>query len=169
MPEADLSFTITTIIALIALVSPILVALINNAHHSKIRKMELQKQMEQKQFDTYYSDKEKAYSEFAHYAGTLVAKIDYADSYSDLYSSIHKVLLLCDQENKQLLTDFINHLNPVLIGKSDTTQEWEEAYLVKLSALTVALNNELRSTANAISELYRPCTILRSLMRKFHK
>lgn len=169
MPEVELSLTITSIIALIALVSPILVALINNAHHSKIRKMELQKQMEQKQFDTYYSDKAKAYSEFAHYAGALVAKIEYADSYSDLYSSIHKVLLMCSEENKQILADFINHLNPVLIGKSHITQEWEETYLAKLSVLTIALNNELQSTANAISELYRPCTIWQLLMSKFHK
>lgn len=169
MPEIELSFTITAVIALVALVSPILVALINNSHHSKIRKMELQKQMEQKQFDTYYSDKSKAYSDFAYYAGALVTKTEYADSYSDLYSSLHKVLLLCNEDNKQLLTDFINHLNPVLIGKADTTQEWEEVYLQKLSDLTIALNKELYATASAISELYRPKTIWQSLMHRFRK
>lgn len=131
--------------------------------------MELQKQMEQKQLDTYYSDKSKAYSDFAHHAGTLLSKIEYADSYGNLYSSLHKVLLLCDEDTKQLLTDFLNHINPVLIGKADTTQEWEEVYIQKLSDLTLALNRELYATADAISELYKPYTIWQSLMRKFHK
>ena len=42
MPNLDLSFTITAIIALISLVSPILTAIINNWHDSKIRKLESQ-------------------------------------------------------------------------------------------------------------------------------
>ena len=40
MLNLDLSFTITAIIALISLISPILTAIINNWHDSKIRKLE---------------------------------------------------------------------------------------------------------------------------------
>lgn len=38
----DLSFTITAIIALISLISPILTTMINNWHDTKIKKLELQ-------------------------------------------------------------------------------------------------------------------------------
>lgn len=47
MPKLDLSFTITAIVALIALISPIITTLLNNRHQLKIRKLELeQKQSE---------------------------------------------------------------------------------------------------------------------------
>lgn len=41
-PEIDLSLSISVILALCAIVSPILVAIINNIHHTKIRKLEIQ-------------------------------------------------------------------------------------------------------------------------------
>lgn len=41
MLNLDLSFTITAIIALISLISPILTTIINNFHDSKIRELEL--------------------------------------------------------------------------------------------------------------------------------
>ncbi len=47
MPKLDLSFTITAIVALIALISPIFTTLLNNRHQLKIKKLELaQKQSE---------------------------------------------------------------------------------------------------------------------------
>lgn len=44
MPEIDLTITISVIVALCAIVSPIFTAIINNAHHTKIKKMELRQQ-----------------------------------------------------------------------------------------------------------------------------
>lgn len=41
-PEIDLSLSISVILALCAIVSPILVAIINNIHHTKVRKLEIQ-------------------------------------------------------------------------------------------------------------------------------
>lgn len=47
MPKLELSFTITAIVALISLISPIVTTLLNNRHQLKIRKLELaQKQSE---------------------------------------------------------------------------------------------------------------------------
>lgn len=50
MPETtsivslDATITISVIVALCAIISPVLTALINNCHHTKIRKLELQQQ-----------------------------------------------------------------------------------------------------------------------------
>jgi len=41
MPEISLSFTITAIIALCALISPIATTLLNNRHQLKIKELEL--------------------------------------------------------------------------------------------------------------------------------
>jgi hypothetical protein len=47
MPKLELSFTITAIVALMSLLSPIITTLLNNRHQLKIRKLELdQKQSE---------------------------------------------------------------------------------------------------------------------------
>ncbi len=42
LPKFDLTISISVILALCAILSPILTAIINNIHHTKIRKMELQ-------------------------------------------------------------------------------------------------------------------------------
>lgn len=44
MLNFDLTVSISVILALAAIISPILTALINNRHHTKIRKMEMQQQ-----------------------------------------------------------------------------------------------------------------------------
>lgn len=62
--ELNLTITISVIIALIALISPIAVAIINNRYHMKLRKMELQYEISTKQMDVYYSDKKQAYDNF---------------------------------------------------------------------------------------------------------
>lgn len=157
----DFTITLTVIISVIAFVSPIFVAIINNAHNTKIRKMELQNQLEQKQFDTYYSDKEKAYAAFSNIAGEFIFNNAYADAYQKLSSSIYQVMLLCDENTKPLLNDFVDHFN-----SHCSTDDWKKIYLFKLSSLTNALNKELYSTARAISELYTP---KRQSILKWHK
>ncbi len=41
MPNIDLTVTVSVIIALCAIISPILTAIINNCHHTKIKKLEI--------------------------------------------------------------------------------------------------------------------------------
>lgn len=48
MPDLNLSFTITSIIAICALVSPIATALINNHHQKQIKRLELEYQQKEK-------------------------------------------------------------------------------------------------------------------------
>ena len=45
MPEIDLTVTVSVIIALCAIVSPILTAIINNRHQLKIKKLEMQERL----------------------------------------------------------------------------------------------------------------------------
>ena len=44
MPEFDLTFTMTGIIALCAIISPIFTSIVNNIHQTKLKKMELAEQ-----------------------------------------------------------------------------------------------------------------------------
>lgn len=62
--ELNLTVTISVIIALVALVSPIAVAIINNRYQARLRKMELQHDLEVKQMDVYYSEKKQAFNLF---------------------------------------------------------------------------------------------------------
>ena len=43
MPNIDLTVTVSVIIALCAIISPILTAIINNCHHTKIKNLKLSK------------------------------------------------------------------------------------------------------------------------------
>lgn len=48
---------VTAIIALAAIISPILVAVINNSHQSKIKAQEFEYNNQVRQFEIYYNDK----------------------------------------------------------------------------------------------------------------
>lgn len=151
--ETNFSLTITSIIALVALFSPICVAIINNLHHTKIRKIELQNQTEQKQFEIYYSDKVTAFTNLTSTAGKLITDIDNGKNYTDIYMNFHNALLLCNAENQSLITDFVSFVNTQLMSGQKPTKEWEKEYLSKLSTLSISLNNELCTTAQSIKRL----------------
>ena len=51
--ELDLTVTVSVIIALCAIVSPILVAIINNRHQRKMKQLEIAKEHKMKAFETY--------------------------------------------------------------------------------------------------------------------
>ena len=70
----DVTWTITAIIAVSSFLSPIAVAIINNMHNTKMRKIELehdeyirwlnfQQSTIINQFNVYYSDKKNAFAE----------------------------------------------------------------------------------------------------------
>lgn len=154
--KTDFTVTFTVIIALVAFIPPIFVAIFNNIHHTKIRKLELEKQMEQRQFDVYYSDKVKAFTNLTNSGGTLITEIGNGNSYRDIYIHFHNALLLCNQENQSLIIQLIEFVNKQLMSAEKPSHEWELEYLSKLSALTVSLNNELCTTADSIKKLHMP-------------
>lgn len=70
MPQIDMTITISVIVALAAIVSPVLTALINNNHHKKIKELEM-KQTEYEQTILYkrniFENYLKSLSMVAHY------------------------------------------------------------------------------------------------------
>lgn len=132
MPQIDLTVTISVILALAAIVSPIATALINNAHHTKIRKMELEyeekrnsREHVQKIFDSYLSnagayirlpdgEHAAAYGSVANLAfcyapeearktmEILESQIDEANNGIDCMMKLNKIAVILKPKSKQL-------------------------------------------------------------------
>lgn len=83
MPKFDLSITISAIIAIAAVVSPILTTLINNHHQARLRKIELK----QKHFEETVIYQRKIFENYLRAAGRCAgyndgkASQDYHESY----------------------------------------------------------------------------------------
>jgi hypothetical protein len=72
MPQIDLTVTVSVIIALCAIISPILTAIINNKFQLKLRKLELQ----QKHFEDTVMYKRKIFEGYPKYAGKCVSDVE---------------------------------------------------------------------------------------------
>lgn len=83
MPEISLSFTITAIIALCALISPIATTLLNNRHQLKIKELELK----QKHYEVTEVYKRNIFENYLKYAGSCTAYADTGplQSYGEYY------------------------------------------------------------------------------------
>lgn len=155
----DVTWTITAIIAVSSFLSPIFVAIINNRHHAKIRKMELehdehirwldfQQSTIIKQFDVYYEDKKKAFSDFAHAAGLFSFAKQHSQEYQSLQSATHIAMLYCTPSNYDLLSDFLEYADNIF-GDRYTKNERDD-YTKTLTTVITSLNEELASTKPVI-------------------
>jgi len=108
-PNLDLSISIAVIIALTALISPIIVALINNKHQYKMKKMEyeenekaklleIQSEFKRHQWDTYYSKATVVYEELAKNVGMFLGDTSYIEPYSKSIASINQALVYADND-----------------------------------------------------------------------
>ncbi|MDO4175545.1 MAG: hypothetical protein Q4D42_12355 [Eubacteriales bacterium] len=144
VPEIDLTWTITAIIAACALISPVLTAIINNWHHMRVRKFELKHDATVKQFDIYYADKQKAFDDFAKAAGMYAMDHFDEQSYGKLHSAISASMLVCSPQNKEMLCEFGHYANH-FFNNSLAVEERKE-YLEKLFSVCDALNKDLSET-----------------------
>lgn len=155
----NVTWTITAIIAVSSFLSPIFVAIINNRHQAKMRKMELehaehirwldfQQSTVIKQFDVYYEDKKKAFSDFAHAAGLFSFAKEEENEYQLLQASAHKAMLFCNQSNYDFLSDFLEYVDDIF-GSGYTKTERDE-YTKTLTSIITSLNEELASTKPVI-------------------
>ena len=124
--ELNLTITISVIIALIALISPIAVAIINNRYHMKLRKMELQYEISTKQMDVYYSDKKQAYDNFLQIAGAY-RLCPNPMNLGKLQSAAYSAVLFCNQENKANIQSFVK------IANEEFNQSFPPAERIKYS------------------------------------
>ena len=72
MPEIDLTVTVSVIIALCAIVSPILTAIINNRHQLKIRKLEMQERL----YENTVMYQRKIFENYLKYLGKCASHAD---------------------------------------------------------------------------------------------
>ena len=155
MTTEDLSLAVTIILAITSILSPIIVAIINNWHHSKIRRkelehdarirqMDLQQQAITHQLSIYYEDKKVAFSEFLNAAGTYSMGKQSTHDYENIQAATQTVLLFCNSENQALILEFLNYIDDI-VGDSYSHQERSE-YSKTLAKLTIALNQELEAT-----------------------
>lgn len=157
----DITWTITAIIAVSSFLSPIAVAIINNMHHAKMRKMELEhdeylrqmdlhQQLSVRQSDIYYADKKSAFLEFMSCAGTYSSDKQSLVNYASLHSAIDKALLFCHPVTQTLLRDFLQYVDQSVFYGGHTTDERIE-YSSRLNEVAVSLNKELESTKPIIN------------------
>lgn len=157
--EINITWTITAIIAVSSFLSPIVVAIINNRHHARLRKMELehdeyirwldlQQTTTVKQFDIYYADKKKSFADFANAAGQFSFSKQTAQAYQALQSSAHTAMLYCSHSNYDLLSDFLEYADNIF--GSDYTKAERDEYTKTLTSVITSLNEELASTKPVI-------------------
>lgn len=70
MPKIDLTVTVSVIIALCAIVSPILTTILNNRHQLKIRKLELQ----EKEYENTIAYQRTVFENYLRYSGKCISR-----------------------------------------------------------------------------------------------
>lgn len=144
--EFNLTVTISVIIALVALISPIAVAIINNLYHEKLRKMELQYDLEVKQMDLYYSEKKQAFYDLLKIAGAY--RIDPGrTNLGKLQSAAYSAILFCNWENKDKIQSFVKLANDVFNQSFPSDERIK--YCEALYSLSSVLNDELIKLKNS--------------------
>ena len=127
MPNLDLSFTITAIIAICALVSPIATTLINNHHQKSMKKLEYQEQEKQRKIER----KREIYEDYVRAAG---ACIQHANPEALLEFGRHSAQILCYVPDD--LIDDIQQLEKLVFdGNRRPSQQQLDVVVVKLRPL----------------------------------
>lgn len=144
--EFNLTITISVIIALIALISPVAVAIINNRHQVKLRKMELHHDLEVKQMDLYYSEKKQAFYDLLKIAGVYRTSPDQTNL-GKLQSAAYSAILFCNWENKDKIQSFVKLANDVFNQSFPSDERIK--YCEALYSLSSVLNDELIKLKNS--------------------
>lgn len=104
MPVFDLTISITTVLALCAIVSPILTAIINNCHQTKIKKMELK----QEKYRNTVLHKRSVYENYLKSAGRCIYFAD-SDALKE-YGEYYMAALICATPELRKLMISVNYL-----------------------------------------------------------
>lgn len=113
MPKIDLTITISVVIAVCAIISPVITTLLNNHHVYKMKKLDLKRESEK----SSYFYKRGVYEEYLKRAGKCVA-----DANHDCMREYGETYLLA-------LVYFPEELRPELIAINDYISKfsWKEA------------------------------------------
>jgi len=149
MPSINISFTITAIIALIALISPIFVTIINNRYQIKLKQIELNNNIQQKKFETYYIDKSNAFRSFLNNAGQYCSNYWKPEFHALMLSSLENALLFCEcKTSTDALIAFSLYVNNKFSTLRNDNKNIEDILELssKISELSIKLNQELLNT-----------------------
>lgn len=111
MPKIDFTITISILLAICALFAPSITAVITNHHQYKMRKLDLEYDMQIHYSDLIYRNKYDTYKTFLNMAGNYSLMNEYAGDYTKILAASQNVLLLCDDLSKPLLLEYIDTLN----------------------------------------------------------
>ena len=136
---------VTSVIALAAIVSPMLVAIINNSHQAKLKTLEFKHNTQVRQFEIYYADKKAAFSEFIRAAGVFASDRADTSAYADLLSALNRALLFCDHKNKAVLHGFLDFIDNKFFNSDDDLDSCRE-YSERLHGVADCLSLDLEST-----------------------
>lgn len=137
---------IPIVIALAAVISPVIVANINNKHQFKMRKLELDYELTKMQQETYYADKKSAFDALLQEIGQHFTRQSSANSWDKFRSTTNSAILFASDENKKLIIEFLNFAEEM---HAPFSLKEREMYLDKMTTLATSLNHELFNT-------YRP-------------
>lgn len=139
MSETELLLTIIPIVvALSGILSPVLVAHLNNSHQLKMRKLELDFELTKSQAEMFYSCKKNAYDNLLQAIGKQLQNTSIVD-WRNLRSAINSAILYANKENQILITDFLKELD-----SGETSAE-------KMTELAKSLNDDLQNTYSVIN------------------
>lgn len=129
MPNLDLSFTITAIIAITSLVSPIITCLINNHHQLKIKELELKQQAQVKFVDS----KKEIFENYLKYAGAYIYHCN--DEVQTQYGKYSFLAMTYAPKN---ISDEIESINENLLNLNF------DSAVFKLNLLTISIQSFLQ-------------------------
>lgn len=111
--KVDLTITISVIVALSAIVAPVIVAIINNHHQLKIKRLEINEKYVISSFQNYLSKLE------------LCISINYGEVFNDYQYAYGEALLFASLRSKRLMKEIdecITHSNERNLSNSITTE-----------------------------------------------
>ncbi len=148
MSKTELLLTIIPIVvALTGIVSPVVVAFMNNRHQIKMRRLELNYELSKSQIEVFYSCKKTAYDNLLQEIGQQMENNSIV-SWRNFRSAINSAILYADDESKQLIIDFLNFTEK--IGYPSDVKE-TKLYFDKMTTLASCLNDDLRDTYSVIN------------------
>lgn len=152
----DLSWTITAAIAIMSLISPIFVALINNehirkikkldiAHAERLRKMDNDLSISKEYLDVYFRDKKQALLNLIKCANYFSVHSEYNDPYFELHTAAEQAMLFCNEATNLILREFLLYVDREVYGQSLDSYELE-VYNKELSKIVSVIYDEFKSS-----------------------
>lgn len=154
---SKLSAIFAIVVGLVAFISSIAVALINNYHQRKLRSLELQhdlkvqtlkinSDLENKRLDTYFQEKISAFSNLIDLSSKFYHEPKNQKLLTDLYSAIYIASIHCSRsDSRNSVTGFADTVSKFFYAKTSTDLE---SFKAQMDYLSYALDCELYNSDN---------------------